>query len=894
MAEDGLSLALGLALLDLLRTAINNNRNAATALALFIEPIAALDDTATVLFATFIVNAPGDYYACAIDVVLLKSFADIQNLDQKDFEEFKGFARTRLSSFMACARELCLTGARQANFAWFEVALMTVSRDPKQWQLMSPEVQAWLSLYSDAPELSAFKRKGQDTAEEIELEFDEKRTKIKSKIEGFSDAEKVFFQRLDLVVGNLDVLSKFAFYLLAGEPLGPFSASLMNWCFSVSFNSGRDCPWQNIQHLAQFNRIDWVRTRSALLAQAKVFILTTPSTTGSYALSKVYSVTGDSEDETCAVEIRNKLRRKDLPFFGRSRLIEKLCSVDPCDPNSRLPEEIQSTSERVLAMDVGELRASRENTMELSLFNDARACLARFNRGAAISMHRELISNIVNREGQALIYGLFGINQDIALLGQKNVQILIDKRLHRSPDGLTVEDQWFISQYSLLLVFPYLDAPQQVVQLASLNEGEAILLELFHATKPMLPAQVELLIEAATKATDQNKQMALIGAARNCTGALTQRTIIQLAKLLPVAASGVRAQAYAMIAETGDADLLSAIVESGLDASNINDHNNFEARYGSSALLRAANLNLIVDTQALKRISSMSYGQAALLLGDVARSEIARRIDNAITRASHDSVMLGPDSRVHFLEGEVLESVRYDVLDSESVKPLTMEEWLDGLGNENNARERQKSRNNSHDDFRGRILQAGLGIALCPMSIEEFEFILGAAPNFRERWFHAFTVMPDAAFRLLNHLAVLLANALSHGSPALSAQIFERCKFLRASVDVRHCWSDISFVQSMLWRSARSEELDRFRFAQLNRARTDHDLAMSVLAAMMANQLPLLKAYIAEKLSSEFPSEIARAIMVIGFSDKTEQNDQRLARFHGKSGMVGKAYTAAI
>lgn len=140
---------------------------------------------------------------------------------------------------------------------------------------------------------------------------------------------------------------------------------------------------------------------------------------------------------------------------------------------------------------------------------------------------------------------------------------------------------------------------------------------------------------------------------------------------------------------------------------------------------------------------------------------------------------------------------------------------------------------------------------------------------------------------------MLLANELSKHSPARAAQLFERCKLLNPAFDLRSSWADIGFARLMLWRSARNTELDRIRFADLNRARSDHDLAMSILAAHLADQLPLLEEYIAKMLSSKFPSEIARAIMVIGFLDKSPKNDDRLAKFQGKKGLIGKAFCAS-
>ena len=55
----------------------------------------------------------------------------------------------------------------------------------------------------------------------------------------------------------------------------------------------------------------------------------------------------------------------------------------------------------------------------------------------------------------------------------------------------------------------------------------------------------------------------------------------------------------------------------------------------------------------------------------------------------------------------------------------------------------------------------------------------------------------------------------------------------------------------------------------------------------------MLTTYIKAKLSKQEPAEIARGIMVAGFSDQSKFNEKVLARHQGSAGLIGDAQKAA-
>ena len=82
-----------------------------------------------------------------------------------------------------------------------------------------------------------------------------------------------------------------------------------------------------------------------------------------------------------------------------------------------------------------------------------------------------------------------------------------------------------------------------------------------------------------------------------------------------------------------------------------------------------------------------------------------------------------------------------------------------------------------------------------------------------------------------------------------------------------------------IWSGPDDEILNELRLQRLDRTTNDHELSQEVLAAHLNDKQDLLRQYIEAKLKKEEPAEIARAIMVAGFSDHCEFNVDVLNRY---------------
>jgi hypothetical protein len=204
------------------------------------------------------------------------------------------------------------------------------------------------------------------------------------------------------------VLYRPAFELLAGMPLTPFAEELVACAFAMSFNSSTGVPHDDFEFLVRFNRQDWSATRTAVLDAAECLHAEDTSNTGQWALVyllRALSTTADADAETLLVELLTADRKK----FKGWRLVEKYCSVDPCDPESVCPNDIGKTVEAYEQINVAEIHRHRSATSENHFLEEALPGMARFAPHTAVRVHRAVAASVVDRPSSELQLGMEGI-----------------------------------------------------------------------------------------------------------------------------------------------------------------------------------------------------------------------------------------------------------------------------------------------------------------------------------------------------------------------------------------------------------------------------------------------------------------------------------------------------
>jgi len=731
----------------------------------------------------------------------------------------------------------------------------------------------------------------------VQDKLEKNRIAIEKKVQSLSASERGILETMSEEEGNLSRLSQLALLLLAGKPLVSFAQSLMKWSFSSALNSDHATPHKEFKHLASLNPIDWLQTREALRCESAVLRDADVSRTGKWALVTILRATGHSDDgEEAEFLVENLTKGRPRPESWRR--IETYCASDPCDPDSEKPGNVVHTAEVYGKIDVSKLAIAMGPTSEDHFWSVARPGIAGFEPTAAVAKHRELVTNVLHRTGFSLRQGLFELRKHAALLSIEDAQELVKRRTElrttNATTDLSKEDAWIVSQYYLLLAFPLLSAKEQAAILLASERNEKFLLDLFRIAKPLSEKAFESLLKAACSDDDERGQFLLLQLGYYTSVPLSRGTRKHVATLIRSKSDRVRTLALGVIAQSGDEELLNKVVESNWMATDAKTKAYWEAWFGSIALLEAASQGLIAHEDAVDRISACMYGRAAVILNADAAHEIACRIHASINHVAElDGDLVAPDIKLQGDPSSPCGPGMFTVNERPSgAQDLTGQMSL--LLDDDEAFEKRQRR--SHDaflKFEADLTRAKARIILDDLGLEGFAAVVTAAGKLADRWYGLFMNIPDDKLPSIHNLALWLAHSLARKDPKKAEMLFRRIRSCKPVLQLTFGRASVQLDAMATWASVSNPVLDDLRFAWLDQASTDHQLALEVLAALLNSKQDLLTTYIKVKLSKQEPFEVARGIMVAGFSDQSEFNEKVLARYQGSAGLIGNAQEAA-
>lgn len=892
LRDDGLSLALGLSIIENLRSAKRNHRNLNDGLKVILEPIEALDRTAEAVTAAITVTAADDdEYSPEIARALIKGFSELQNPPVESLAALVSFARARPMALAETARDLCLEGGYQPNYRWIQAALKEVAQSEDIWTVLAPEVRRWLRAYSPSPELrTSIARVG--SPERLAEQWTRLQAEINEKIFALSPAEKGRYARLVQMEGERDVLSHLALRLLAGKKLAPLADALVDWSFANTLNGSSHVPTKDFNALVALNRRDWSEARNALLGECQDFRNGTVSNTGKRVLSNILSATGEPDDDWEARVLRAELNEDPPPVRGLRSFEAK---ADPCNPAATRPFGLTANLEKYQKLDVTTLRQGVDRSSSDHAFVGDRPVAARFALDVAAAKHRELATDVTKRTGVPLRQGLLELRKHAALISREQALALVAqwKTAQARDDFDTLsEDDRLVLQDGLVIAFPVLESIEQVEILLATNEDQPLLLDLLNETKAPDIATIDRFLNEARSSGAEHKQHLLLEIAAAAGAELSSQARAFVCTLMSSSRERLRSSALRLAARSGHPELLKAVVESDWKPNPADETDDFGSWYGSYALLKGVEIGLIDGNAVLDRISPRLYGRAALMLKSPASLEIARRIDASIRRViGLPDEMVAPAIEMEVESAGLDEPVCFYVTARPSRGPS---DFLRKLSESDN---RPRVRDNGFDAFlafRNELTSARANIILNHLTHEEFAAIVAANPPIAGQWYELFMDLNDSKLPAVHNLVLLLANALSDTDPDKSLALFERSAHIKPLVRFNFGKTGVNLESLSAWRGSSTPAFDELRRKRLDNAATDQALAIEVFSAQQNGHQSYLETYVDEKLSRSEPAEVARGLMVVGFSDQSDRHDQLLKRYAGTDGLPGKAWDMAM
>ena len=547
--------------------------------------------------------------------------------------------------------------------------------------------------------------------------------------------------------------------------------------------------------------------------------------------------------------------------------------------------------------------------------------MARFEAREAIAKHREFAQDVVRRQSWLLYLGLFELLDHNALLTKENGLKLLRSCL-KTPSGLRAaanaaveffrqllrwkksrgtneselseQDRWSISQYRLLLAFPFLSGREQIDALLSGSSECSILADLMDVAKPLEEQVFDDLLKSACQNGDEHTQFVLLGFARETSTPISINSRKHIAHLSKAQSEPVRVQALGIIAQLGDETLLA---EAARGDWRVSESEEYEAFYGSDILVRAAAHGIIEHSDALDRMSSDFYGRAAVAWSQQgmwnAASDVASHVHASICSVTNLEVdIAAPD-----IEMRIGYEERSDSLLSISDRPTDLaDQW--GRFAESNEEfiERQNRNQETYRAFRDKLTAQKAHIILDHLGrdgLGNFCSIAESNEKLADQWYEMFIGLDKARLPVVHNLVLLLAHTLGKRCPEKATKLFRLVRDGHPLIRLTFGRAVVSLDAMAVWGGPDTAILNDLRFERLDRAVNDYELSQEVLVAHLNGKQNLLRQYIDAKLENEEPVEIARAIMVAGFSDNSEFNDDVLDRYRDKDYFVGDAHNAA-
>ncbi|WP_269584237.1 hypothetical protein [Roseibium sp. Sym1] len=895
LSENGLTLALGLSIIENLRRAERNNRDLHDALKEILEPIEALDKTAAAVAAAITVcAADDDEYSPEIAKALIQGFSELQNPPSETLAALVSFAKARPLTFAETTRDLCLQGGHQSNFDWIQASLVEAAKSDDVFVLVADEVRRWLRMYSRDPERRMHAHPSRDPAEKVAQEREKRQAEIEGAIASFTPAEQKRFERLVESAGDLDTLSQTAFLVLAGKKLAQFADALSDWSFANAINSSYQVPTKDFLALVGFNRCDWSETRAELLKASEDLAGDGASKAGKWARLKILRSTGASDDDQLAEELWKELRKDWSHHF----VFENSDDIaEPCDPGAHAPAKLDEVVQRYQDLDVALLRQQMGQTAQDHTLVDDRPVVARFALDAAIEKHRELADDVLGRTGFPLRQGLLELRKHNVILKPEQARKLIAKwkeaQTHGETQGLSKDDAILV-QYELLVAFPFLEAAEQLEILLDTREDQPLLLDVLDEIKSLDTDTIDSQLTEARASGSAHKQHLLLEIVAATGTEISNEMCSFACSLISSKNDRLRASAIGLAARSENSDLLNAVAKSDWTSGPSEEKDNFEAWYGSLALLKAAEAGLIDSTEILDRISPRLYGRAAIILKGQVAQEIVRLVDASIRCAAGlPEALIAPEIELEAEESRREEPVRFSISEKEHPS-ATPQDFFKRVSESNEEfRERQNRNYDAFIAFREELTAAKAHIVLDRLTPEEFAAIIEADPTVAQRWFNLFMDLNDAKLPAVHNLILLLAGAIGNSDPEKGAALLERIAHSRPLVRFTYGKNGVDLGSKSAWSCDSSPALDAMRRKRLDSAATDQAIAVEALSALQCGQGNFLEKYVDEQLARAEPAEIARAIMIVGYSDQSHRNDQILAKFEDSAGLPGRAYAVA-
>jgi len=897
LKDEGLDLAVGIAILNKLKKAQRNKHDVREELYALLDPFSALDRTSDILLGGCVAAVLDQHCHTDVQASLIGMFLNIQNIDESSYQSFQGLVRAAPKAALRALKNSYQDGRNIDHKDWLLSAIKENNSTESVADAVSEYIHSGLRSYTLDPRTSVIAHRGDaDRQEKIE----QKAVEIKANLDSLTPSEKSFLEHELKEVSNTDLssLALDCFHLLSGSPLEGYAESLFAWRFGAPINANFRAPTDEFAHLLMFNTKDWTETRVLLLGCIKRFDIDGASDPIRWATRGVLFATGAEEDHDRSVEILNAIRTEDpRNGIGPWRLIESYCDTDPCDPDSAFPSNIEQTLKKFQNLDFSKIRSNVSSTEEDHFFSDSQYGLARFKAPETYEAMEDYVCDVISREGNALKFGIFSIQKKPEILPASLAVQASQKALNLAIGAKPREgDNWVKSQFLLNTAFCHFDGEEQLALIKQLEPSNPIIKSFEHTFKKAPSSKIEASIKSALDNEEREKIINLLSFLRTDPGTPPTGSVELFRLLLAHENSVVKALTLSLLGDGYCDDVLEEFSASNWSVRTPPDRDErLETWYGSRALITAADRGFITYVDAANRISSPLFSSLSSREDLDANRSISEQLDLAIRNAIGFSastplprvgvqVHEGGEKDLNYLSIEPADTEEQASLESFSARlNETVEEF----------NRKQQEAQQAYTVFRNSITEFDARILLDDIGRRTVRNIFAVDEGLVKSWGDMLLDEHYSNLSGFKNIALYVAEAIAGREPEKAIELFKRSKSLRSFTSFSSGLSKLPLHLSCLWNASDSEELKNYRAECLRVMSNDDELAEAVLAAQLAGKTTELLEFINSEFQINQPTRQARAITLTGFLDESSKADELLSGMSKRRGLPGRAYENA-
>ncbi|WP_231401742.1 hypothetical protein [Cupriavidus sp. WS] len=876
-------------MIDQLWQARRSNLDLGERLTHLVDPIHAMDRTVDVMFAAMMVCALDQIrFDETIFTVLLDAFSNLQNIDDRRFDEFVEILKNRPRELFDVLRVFTLERWRRPNQDWFIHAAFEIAATDKGWPVAETAIRRWLYCYNkDAVgQMNRYPKLNEDEDEKI---LQRRREEIQDVLLSFSSFERSLLSQMSEISGEIDALFSLALRLLAGRPIAGFANDFIALGIGFALDRGTWSAKRTFRQLTTFNRVDREAAKEAFLNAIEPLRSIGTSKTGQWTVVRMLYATGDEVAASEASIVAHKLhgdpyrRERLLPDEWRQSRVADPDAIRPIDIDAGLHDFDAIRPDSILQF----MGHSRED-VDLEKFLPV-AC--RFAPEAAAGKIRQILTGLLTRTGLPLRQLILNGTEYAPLMTRDMaIQLIVRVTGTNMVETFSEREQDILPMFLFAYVAPKLTASEQIDCMVGSVFGADYLLDVIPSLKSQPTDAIIATLRGVLDMGNEEAAYGVLTAAFYGETPITLELESLLLRCLSAESPKLRALSFRLASHCNLRVLRDAHVRSDWSVHKVGTRTQ-ECWFGSILLAEACAKEEIAIEEVFRRAGPETWFVAASCVGETMMKIISdnflHRLRGAIM-ATRNIVPPAADFTV-FDDGNFPFSViSVDEADREGgrfSRKRSIEDVfeIEGDFEEKNDRLREISK-----IFLDNLRDLDSNIFIEKISIDDLKIIVSAAPMSQSQLLEAMEKASGAEFTWLKNIAFIVANLASKDMPERAVSLFQQALGSRGFITYA-LGDDLTLEHEAIWSSVPSEAIGKFWRQRILKSGNDEVLAREVLAAERFGAGDFIENLVFELGSSASTLDQAFAISIAGFSIQSTKLIDVIEAHLSDKGITGDA-----